>query len=101
MMIEAIVLCRQSLLDMVLQHTGSLENALVVAQLNNLEMEQELKAGSIINIPQELVSKGDIASYYKSNTIHPATYISDQDTSQASKDEGIDYWAIELDFIVY
>lgn len=93
------VTSQQSTLDLALQHCGSMEAAFDLAVLNGLSITDDLADGQQLDIPAAL-SK-DVTNYYAVHDIRPATAI----TTEAINDiigsgEGIEFWAIEYDFVV-
>lgn len=95
------VLPLQSLLDLAIQHTGTAENAFDLALANNRSLTDDLEAGDwLVANSQELKANKDILNYYTAKNIQPATAISQWQTANSDKPEGISYWAIGVDFIV-
>ena len=68
-----IVQHNQSLLDIAMQETGSVETVTEIADANNLAITQLLVVGQEIIIPEGLVGNSDILNYYNKNNIRPAT----------------------------
>lgn len=94
---KVIVLHNQSLFDIALQHTGSLENAFALALANGLSLTDDLAVGNwLMADSQELKVNKDILNYYTAKNIQPATAI----TAAVERPRGISYWAIGIDFIV-
>ena len=94
------ILHNQSLLDLAVQHTGTAENAFALAVANGLSLTDDLKAGDwLITNRQGLKANKDILNYYQAKKLQPATAIS-QELSTNNQLQGIDYWAIQMDFIV-
>lgn len=97
---KAIILHNQSLLDLAIQHTGTAENAFDLALVNNKSITGDLEAGESIELTAYGIRQNkDILSYYQAKKLQPATAISG-DYSAESTMQGIDYWAIQMDFIV-
>lgn len=100
---NAVVLNRQSLLDLATQHTGKAENAFDIAVANGISLTDDLAIGSRLNIPNDLTKNNDIYNYYTAKNIQPATAIQ---VITAGNDgveeiqEGISAWAINYDFKV-
>ena len=92
----------QSLLDLALQHTGTIESVFELAQANSLNITDEVQAGAPLTVP--LLGKGarngDILAYYTAKNLQPATAFSKEDEQVFERLEGISIWAINLDFIV-
>lgn len=98
---KAIILHNQSLLDLAIQHTGTAENAFDLALQNNRSITDDLEAGESIELTAYGIQQNkDILSYYQSKNIQPATGINYQSSTINDKPQGIDYWAIQMDFIV-
>lgn len=95
---KVIILHNQNLLDLAIQHTGSVENAFAIAVANGLSLTDDLEAGRESGIPKVEQNK-DILSYYQAKKLQPATGIS-LAGNQLNQSEGIDYWAIQMDFVV-
>ena len=97
---KAIILHNQSILDLAIQHTGVVENAFDLALQNNRSITDDLEAGESIELTAYGIQQNkDILSYYTVKKLQPATAISEQ-LSANSQPQGIDYWAIQMDFIV-
>lgn len=94
---QVTVLHNQSLLDVCLQHTGSIEGVFELAMNNNLSITDDIQVGKILNLPEGITTDKDILNYYKAKNIQPATAIIEQ---TEEKLEGIGYWAIGVDFKV-
>lgn len=67
------VLGSQSLLDLAIQHTGSVANAFAIAVANNISVSSFLIAGSELLIPGDVMKDEDILNFYNSKQIKPAT----------------------------
>lgn len=99
---KIVILHHQSLLDLAIQHTGAVENAFDLALQNNRSITDDLESGSSLITNGDWLkanSNKDILSYYQAKKIQPATAISG-DYSAENSLQGIDYWAIQMDFIV-
>jgi hypothetical protein len=84
---EIIVLHNQSLLDITIQHTGSVHNAFAIAVYNNIAVSDPLKSGSILKLPK-VKENTDILNYYTSKKIKPATAITEIEIIPAGKGLG-------------
>ena len=96
---EVIVLEGQSFFDLATMYCGSPEMAYEFAGLNKKSVTDELEAGAVIKKP--VANNKRIATYYSEKALQPATattYISGG--GELPIDEGIGYWAIEIDFII-
>ena len=94
------VLHNQSLLDLALQHTGTIESVFELAKDNALNITDDVQAGKTLVLPAEAFSNKDILSYYTAKNLQPATAFTKEDEQVAKRLEGISIWAINLDFVV-
>ncbi|HBL74253.1 MAG: hypothetical protein A2W90_18035 [Bacteroidetes bacterium GWF2_42_66] len=85
----------QSLFDIALQSCGSVEAVFGIAELNGLAITDALAPGQELLVPEP--ANKPVADYYKMKGLRPATGI---ETLDELRDEGIDYWAVEVDFVV-
>lgn len=93
------ILHHQSLLDLAIQHTGSVENAFDLALQNNRSLTDDLEAGESIQlIAYGIQQNKDILNYYTAKNIQPATAVII--LPEEERLEGIGYWAISVDFKV-
>lgn len=97
---KVIVLHNQSLFDMALQHSGSIESIFEIILANNLSLTDEVKAGQTLIMPNVISKDNDILSYYTAKKIQPATAFTAEDKQVLERQEGISIWAINLDFAV-
>ena len=97
-MAVTIVLHNQSLLDIAIQHTGSVANVFLIAQANGLAVSDELVAGSELTIP-DVENNNDILNYYSSRAIQPATALTEIVT-EIVRQRGIGYMQIGKTFKV-
>lgn len=88
----------QSLLDIAVQQSGSLEGLLSIAIQNSISITDAIPAGSSVDVA--LVVSKPVADFFRVNGVKPATGITDINIAQTISDEGIEFWAIEEDFIV-
>lgn len=92
---EIIVLNNQSLLDIAIQHTGSVANAFVIAVANGMAVSDRLRAGSILVIPGVVKNDIDILNYYTSKKIMPATALTRNDSDLVTQQKrGIGFMQI-------
>ncbi|WP_454998949.1 hypothetical protein [Capnocytophaga gingivalis] len=94
------VLHNQSLLDLALQHTGTIESVFKLAEANALNITDDVVAGKTLVLPAEAFSNKDILGYYTAKNLQPATAFSKEDEQVFERLEGISIWAINLDFVV-
>lgn len=94
------VLHNQSLLDLALQHTGTIESIFEFAEANALNITDDVVAGRTLVLSAETFTNKDILVYYTAKNLQPATAFTKEDEQVAKRPEGISIWAINLDFIV-
>ena len=94
------VLHNQSLLDLALQHTGTIEIIFELAEANTLNISDDVVAGNTLVLPAEAFTNKDILGYYTTKNIQPATAFTKEDEQVFERLEGISIWAINLDFVV-
>lgn len=92
-----IVKDRQTLLDIALQTSGSMEAVVDLALANGLSITDELSDGRVLETVE--VIDAAVVERYEINGIFPATEASDEERS-AMAWEGIGFMAIENDFVV-
>jgi len=90
----------QSLLDLALQHTGTIESVFELAEANNLNITDDVQAGTPLYLGEGLGVRNEILAYYTAKNLQPATAFSKEDEQVFERLEGISIWAINLDFIV-
>ena len=93
---KTIIIDQQNLLDIAVQETGTLETVFELAAYNGLSITEVVSPGTGLEIP-ETDTVTDVYNYYKANKIWPA---SGNDLTEIEILEGIDYWAVNVDFIV-
>jgi hypothetical protein len=87
------VLSQQSLLDISVQDSGTVESVFALAVDNEISVTDKLVPGDMIaTVPPQ---NRDIADYYRNKNLKPATW-----TGCSRKLGGIGYMNIEGDFIV-
>lgn len=94
------VLHNQSLLDLALQHTGTIESVFEFAEANALNITDDVQAGTPLYLGEGLGVRNEILSYYTAKNLQPATAFTKEDEQVFERLEGISIWAINLDFIV-
>ena len=90
----------QSLLDLALQHTGTIETVFELAEANSLNITDEVQAGAPLYLGEGLGVRNEILAYYTAKNLQPATAFTKEDEQVFERLEGISIWAINLDFIV-
>ena len=91
-----IILHNQSFLDLAIQHTGSVENAFILALQNGKSLTDDLVAGEQLYLENTKNNK-DILSYYQSKKLQPATGVSHTGGSSLQL-QGIGYWVLGYEF---
>lgn len=91
------VIAKQSLLDIAIQGSGTIETVFDVATDNNLNITDTLTPGKMLNIPDAEDSDADITTYYTNKQLRP---ISEYEAYEYIFLEGIGYWYIQNDFVV-
>lgn len=86
---QIVVLHNQSLLDVCLQHTGSIESVFELAMANDLAITDDVQAGQILELPEGIAMDKDILNYYKAKNIQPATKIQEQTTNNEPNSDGV------------
>ena len=86
----------QSIFDIAVQHTGTVEAAMDIALANGIAVDSELATGQILNHDHFVVVNKMILEYYLRNAITPATGLA----AAQAPGEGIGFWIIENDFII-
>lgn len=94
---QVIVLESQSLFDLALQQCGGIEAVFDFAERNGLSITDQLSPGSKLHVPE--VVNQLVYSYYETRQLKPATDASIE-VIDSLRDEGIDFWAITVDFVV-
>ena len=94
------VLHNQSLLDLALQHTGTIETVFELAEANSLNITDEVQAGAPLYLGEGLGVRNEILAYYTAKNLQPATAFTKEDEQVFERLEGISIWAINLDFVV-
>lgn len=91
------VLLGQSLVDLCLQTTGSIDGLFAFVLHNGLSITDTPEAGSSLKTIDGNTDKR-IHGYYAAHHVRPATGINTM--ALPTQPEGIGYWFIENDFIV-
>ena len=96
---EVIVLEGQSFFDLATMYCGSPELAYEFAELNEMAVTDEPATGMQLKKP--IMNNKRIATYYAEKALQPATATTyTTGGGELPTDEGIGYWAIEIDFVV-
>lgn len=95
------VMAGQTLLDLAVQELGSLEAVFALSLLNRLPTTAELTTSQMIDFSINPLNK-KVAQTFKNNSWKPASATTSAPAGQPPLPvlEGVDYWAIEVDFKV-
>ena len=94
------VLHNQSLFDISIRYTGTIENAFKIAVANGLSLTDELEPGAQLIIP-EVEMNNDVVNYFAGKGIQPATGLTENDLLIAQTvQRGIGYMQIGKTFKV-
>lgn len=92
------ILFGQTLLDMAAQETGDAARAFELAVLNNMSLTDDLIAGATVLTPDADSKKRNIIQLFSDVSKAPAS--ADVSGEMKSKNEGVEYWKLENDFII-
>ena len=90
----------QTWIDIAMQELGDVERVLELVLLNGRSLTDELKAGEVLSVPDYDPSKRRLIQLFSSSVNKPASGESLTASNDVSIGEGIEFWAIENDFIV-
>lgn len=88
---------RQSLLDMAIQESGSIEAVMELSIRNDIAVSQELETMTELETAAIIDSK--VVNRYQAQRIRPATEVTGEEMS-AVPYGGIGFMGVEVDFIV-
>lgn len=88
----------QTLLDIAAQELGDTTRAFEIATLNNMSITDDLIAGQVLFIPDADSKKAGIIRLFADKANAPAS--ADIAGAMKSKNEGVEFWKIENDFII-
>lgn len=88
---------RQSLLDMAVQTSGSMEAAFDLSVANDVSLTEVLAEGHVLNTVAAV--NAATVRRYSVQGIRPATALSDEEMA-ALGEEGVNFMGIEIDFVV-
>lgn len=95
-----LVLNNQSILDVSIQHTGTVENCFAIAIANGFSVSDLLTAGTSIILPEDLRNDNDVLNYYSAKKIQPATAITEGQSPEIPTLKGIGYMNLGGNFKV-
>ena len=87
---------RQSLLDVAIRTSGNLEALINLAEVNDSNPTDELAIGKEL-VTVKAIDTRHVRNYEEFGT-SPATSLSDEDLLLTN--EGINYWAVDIDFVI-
>ncbi|OQP45898.1 hypothetical protein A4H97_32165 [Niastella yeongjuensis] len=90
----------QTWLDIALQELGDMERAIELALLNDRAITDDLQAGVELMVPDFDSDKRDIVRLFGNSANKPASGDTFIAASPDSIGEGIEFWALENDFVV-
>lgn len=79
----------QTLFDIAIQHTGTIETVFEIAEMNNISPTEPLPAGRVLFIPE--VQVAEVVEYFAVNELSPASH-------EAAPQTGIGIGIIGEDF---
>lgn len=89
---------RQSMLDIAMEYSGTTEAAWDIAQANGLSLTDDLKLEPML---KPAITNQRIVTNFLTLRHSPATGITNAEINQQlGAGEGIEFWAIEYDFVV-
>ena len=94
-MSKALIQKHQVMMDTAIQYTGAAEALFDIALLNGYSISDEVNPGTLLFVPEVLDSK--VLKFFTQGKYKPVTVIPVDD---ALTGEGIEFWAVEYDFIV-
>jgi hypothetical protein len=95
---KEIILNNQSILDIALQHTGSVENCFAIAIANGFSVSDIVSAGNPAEIPEDVQKNTDVLNEYTAKKIQPATATTGDQNSEIPTFKGIGYMQIGNSF---
>ncbi len=86
----------QCLMDVAIQHAGSIEAIVSIALLNGISVTSDVAAGSSLLIDETNIN-AEVVNYLANKKVVPATA---NDKLLLQRPIGIGYWSIQQDFVV-
>ena len=87
----------QTLFDIAIEHCGDAELAYQIAEINGFAITDDLPVETTLQLPN--IANQKVVNYFDIDGLSPATAITDSQMLNVGG-EGIEFWTIELDFIV-
>jgi hypothetical protein len=88
----------QTLVDLALQSCGDESRLFELADLNGIGVTDDLVPGNMMNVPEPETKKQRIANLLRDRK--PASGVNPIPPGGELNEEGIEFWALEVDFIV-
>lgn len=90
----------QTLIDIALQELGDAATLFEVAQYNDRSITDDLAAGDVLTVPDYALDRRAIVSTFANLANRPASGITTASETDGIFGEGIEFWSIELDFVI-
>jgi hypothetical protein len=90
----------QTWLDIAMQELGDVERVMELVLLNGRSLSDNLQAGEVLKVPDYDISKRKFIQLFANNANKPASGESFNADDAVAIGEGIEFWAIENDFVV-
>lgn len=88
----------QSFLDMALQMTGSIDNAVALAVLNGRSLTDDLSVGQVLK--EMPGGKQKVIDFFTPENNRPATGWTYSNETIPSPQEGVSFWEINVGFLI-
>lgn len=86
----------QTLLDIAMQHCGDVSAVYEIADLNGKSVTDDLVIGEDLKVPDAIDNR--IVTMFEDTYLYPASW--ENPESSEVNGEGLEYWAIEFDFVI-
>jgi hypothetical protein len=90
------ILAGQTMADIAVQELGDVSRVFEISELNDKPITEELMPGSYLTLPVAATDKRYLTQLFSDPANKPASACD----AEAGALEGIDYWALEIDFVV-
>jgi hypothetical protein len=97
---EVKIIFGQTVLDIAVQELGDASRAMELAILNGISLTDELSADQVLVVPVAAKDKRSTVQLFSNINKSQAPASADVSGQMMSKDDGIEFWAIEKDFEV-
>lgn len=88
----------QTLLDVAIEHLGDASRWDEIADLNGMGLTDALPIGGVLLVPDAAIEKQGVVDLFKPSYQKPSS-AEDQGLAEIFG-EGLEYWAIEVDFVI-